>query len=204
VSEDSDGRLGTGRSSNPELIAEDDNVPGYARALMRHFVDLRDNTHGGSTCRQDKEDHFARGRAAAPSGKSSTPRDEQPASARVRADHQYRIAADTRRGPGGFMGSQLAQAALGWSSTSRAERLLRDRFPPSPSEGRDRGGLAAEISSPDPMPPSRFTCCAPSLALSSTILLFRLTTQSFRRSAAGETSRRPLSANETRRAAGRL
>jgi hypothetical protein len=30
------------------------------RALMRHFVDLRDNTHGGSTCRQDKEDHFAR------------------------------------------------------------------------------------------------------------------------------------------------
>jgi hypothetical protein len=60
VSEDSDGRLGTGRSSNPELIAEDDNVPAYVRALMRHFVDLRDNTHGGSTGRHDKEDHFAR------------------------------------------------------------------------------------------------------------------------------------------------
>jgi hypothetical protein len=27
---------------------------------MRHFVDLRDNTHGGSTGRHDKEDHFAR------------------------------------------------------------------------------------------------------------------------------------------------
>jgi hypothetical protein len=60
VSEDSEGRLGTGRSSSPELLAEDDNVPAYVRALMRHFVDLRDNTHGGSTGRHDKEDHFAR------------------------------------------------------------------------------------------------------------------------------------------------
>jgi hypothetical protein len=59
VTEDSQGRPGTGRSSNPELIAEDDNAPAYVRALMRHFVDLRDNTHGGSTGRHDKEDHFA-------------------------------------------------------------------------------------------------------------------------------------------------
>jgi hypothetical protein len=60
VSEDPDGRLGTGRSSSPELITEDDNVPAYVRALMRHFVDLRDKTHGGFTGRHDKEDHFAR------------------------------------------------------------------------------------------------------------------------------------------------
>jgi hypothetical protein len=60
VTEDSDGRPGTGRSSNPELIAEDDSVPAYVTALTRHFVDLRDNTHGGSTGRHDKEDHFAR------------------------------------------------------------------------------------------------------------------------------------------------
>ena len=60
MSEDSEGRLGTGRSSSPELLAEDDNVPAYVRALVRHFVDLRDNTHGGSTGRHDKEDHFAR------------------------------------------------------------------------------------------------------------------------------------------------
>lgn len=60
MSENSDDRLGTGRSSSPELIAEDDNVPAYVRALIRHFVDLRDNTHGGSTGRHDKEDHFAR------------------------------------------------------------------------------------------------------------------------------------------------
>jgi hypothetical protein len=58
--DDADGRLGTGRSSNPELIAEDDNVPAYLRALMRHFIDLRDNTHGGSVRRHAKEDHFAR------------------------------------------------------------------------------------------------------------------------------------------------
>jgi hypothetical protein len=60
MSEDHHGRLGTGRTSNPELIVEDDDVPAHARALVRHFVDLRDNTHGGSTSRQDKEDHFAR------------------------------------------------------------------------------------------------------------------------------------------------
>jgi hypothetical protein len=59
VSEDSHDQLGTGRSPNPELMTEDDKVPAYVTALMRHFVDLRDNTHGGSTSRQDKEDHFA-------------------------------------------------------------------------------------------------------------------------------------------------
>src|SRR6185369_6141849 len=46
------------------------------------------------------------------------------------------------------------------------------------------------------MPLTSFTFCARSPALSSTILFFRLTTQSFRRSAAGELSRRRLSANE--------
>src|SRR5258705_12914184 len=60
MTEDSDGRLGTGRSSSHELSAEDGDVPAYVRALKRHFVDLRDNTHGGSTGRHDKEDHFAR------------------------------------------------------------------------------------------------------------------------------------------------
>src|SRR6478609_11511404 len=52
------------------------------------------------------------------------------------------------------------------------------------------------MSSPDPMPPTSLTFCAPSQAVSSTILFFRPTTQSFRRSSVGETSRRPLSANE--------
>jgi len=60
MSEDSDDRLGAGRSPNPELITEDDDEPVYITALLRHFVDLRDNTHGGSTSRGDKEDHFAR------------------------------------------------------------------------------------------------------------------------------------------------
>lgn len=60
MSENPDGRFGTGRSSSPELTTEDDNVPAYVTALMRHFVDLRDNTHGGSSGRHDKEGHFAR------------------------------------------------------------------------------------------------------------------------------------------------
>jgi hypothetical protein len=31
---------------------------GHVTALMRHFVDLRDGTHGGSSSRHDKETHF--------------------------------------------------------------------------------------------------------------------------------------------------
>ena len=35
-------------------------TPGHLTALMRHFVDLRDGTHGGSVSRHDKEAHFSR------------------------------------------------------------------------------------------------------------------------------------------------
>jgi hypothetical protein len=45
-------------SPNPELMTKAD-IPVHLTALMRHFVDLRDNTHGGSISRQDKEKHFA-------------------------------------------------------------------------------------------------------------------------------------------------
>src|SRR5881296_176720 len=34
-------------------------ISGHLTALMRHFIDLRDGTHGGSTSRHDKETHFA-------------------------------------------------------------------------------------------------------------------------------------------------
>ena len=33
--------------------------PGHVTALIRHFSDLRDRTHGGSVRRDDKEAHFA-------------------------------------------------------------------------------------------------------------------------------------------------
>jgi hypothetical protein len=32
--------------------------PAYITSLIRHFEDLRDGTHGGSTSREDKEAHF--------------------------------------------------------------------------------------------------------------------------------------------------
>jgi hypothetical protein len=35
-------------------------TPAYLTSLMRHFEDLRDGTHGGSTSRKDKEAHFER------------------------------------------------------------------------------------------------------------------------------------------------
>src|SRR2546425_230842 len=34
-------------------------IPGHLTALIRHFIDLRDGTHGGSASRPDKETHFA-------------------------------------------------------------------------------------------------------------------------------------------------
>src|SRR2546423_3030118 len=34
-------------------------TPGHVTALIRHFSDLRDRTHGGSVGRDDKEAHFA-------------------------------------------------------------------------------------------------------------------------------------------------
>src|ERR1700730_8853230 len=33
-------------------------VPAYVTSLIRHFADLRDGTHGGSTSRKEKEAHF--------------------------------------------------------------------------------------------------------------------------------------------------
>jgi hypothetical protein len=33
-------------------------IPAYIASLIRHFEDLRDGTHGGSTSRKDKEAHF--------------------------------------------------------------------------------------------------------------------------------------------------
>ena len=33
-------------------------MPAYITSLIRHFDDLRDGTHGGSTSRKDKEAHF--------------------------------------------------------------------------------------------------------------------------------------------------
>src|ERR1700674_4197754 len=33
-------------------------IPAYITSLIRHFEDLLDGTHGGSTTRNDKEAHF--------------------------------------------------------------------------------------------------------------------------------------------------
>src|SRR6267378_1034317 len=33
-------------------------IPAYITSLIRHFEDLRDGTHGGSTSRKDMEAHF--------------------------------------------------------------------------------------------------------------------------------------------------
>jgi hypothetical protein len=33
-------------------------IPAYITSLIRHFEDLRDGTHGGSSIRKDKEAHF--------------------------------------------------------------------------------------------------------------------------------------------------
>jgi hypothetical protein len=40
--------------------APDGPVPGHVTGLIRHFIDLRDGTHGGAVNRMDKEAHFAK------------------------------------------------------------------------------------------------------------------------------------------------
>jgi hypothetical protein len=44
---------------SPSRISTTPSAPGHITALIRHFDDLRDRTHGGSESRQDKEAHFA-------------------------------------------------------------------------------------------------------------------------------------------------
>jgi hypothetical protein len=58
VAEQTDRRLSAGESSGSELAPGDYDVPGYVTGLTRHFIDLRDNTHGGSQDRHEKEEHF--------------------------------------------------------------------------------------------------------------------------------------------------
>jgi hypothetical protein len=48
-----------GDQSTSQVSATPASAPGLT-ALIRHFDDLRDRTHGGSISRQDKEAHFAR------------------------------------------------------------------------------------------------------------------------------------------------
>ena len=45
--------------SAPKARESESSAPGHLTALMRHFIDLRGGTHGGSASRHDKEAHFA-------------------------------------------------------------------------------------------------------------------------------------------------
>src|SRR5258707_12119458 len=46
-------------SSNPHEAISQGARPASASALLRHFADLRDGTHGGARSRRDKERLFA-------------------------------------------------------------------------------------------------------------------------------------------------
>ena len=45
--------------NNPKAQESESSAPGHLTALMRHFIDLRDGTQGGSASRPDKETYFA-------------------------------------------------------------------------------------------------------------------------------------------------
>jgi hypothetical protein len=52
---------GDGREQSPSASSTSSSFAlGHVTALIRHFDDLRDRTHGGSAGRHDKEAHFAR------------------------------------------------------------------------------------------------------------------------------------------------
>src|SRR5437879_8083905 len=44
--------------NEPKARESESSIPGHLTALIRHFIDLRDGTHGGSASRSDKETHF--------------------------------------------------------------------------------------------------------------------------------------------------
>src|SRR5947209_9244241 len=46
--------------STSQVPASPSSTPAHLTALLRHFDDLRDGTHGGSVSRHDKEAHFGR------------------------------------------------------------------------------------------------------------------------------------------------
>jgi hypothetical protein len=46
-------------AAHPQSSPSASSTPGHVTALIRHFDDLRDRTHGGSVSRHDKEAHFA-------------------------------------------------------------------------------------------------------------------------------------------------
>jgi hypothetical protein len=46
-------------SADSDPSSEDEPTPAHLTGLLRHFVDLRDRTHGGSVSRRDKEERFA-------------------------------------------------------------------------------------------------------------------------------------------------
>lgn len=45
--------------NDPKARESESSIPGHQTALRRHFIDLRDGTHGGSASQHDKETHFA-------------------------------------------------------------------------------------------------------------------------------------------------
>src|SRR5213080_211594 len=48
------------QASTSQVATSPSSIPGHLTALLRHFDDLRDGTHGGSVSRHDKEAHFGR------------------------------------------------------------------------------------------------------------------------------------------------
>jgi hypothetical protein len=50
---------GPHEQSHSQVSTSASSTPGHLTALIRHFIDLRDGTHGGSVSRNDKETHFA-------------------------------------------------------------------------------------------------------------------------------------------------
>jgi hypothetical protein len=117
-------------------------IPAYITSLIRHFEDLRDGTHGGSTARKDKAAHFEKAVQLL-----------APIARRVLNEMNTNLLLDTgqltesglRRTPDGGLN---ASWTLSWpeqrSRTNRTPSLLRRRFPPPSSSRHDSPRLAVE------------------------------------------------------------
>ena len=114
-------------------------IPAYITSLIRHFEDLRDGTHGGSSSRKDKEAHF-----------TSEVHLLAPVARQVLTEMNTSLLLDT---------GQITETGI---QRSRRELATRHcRYPHHIRPAHQFGSAAAGPSNPIPKQRNQFGACEP-------------------------------------------
>ena len=131
--------------NEPKARESESSIPGHLTALIRHFIDLRDGTHGGSAGRPDKETHFAHAvELLAPVARQAL----NEINTHLLLDTGKVVATGLQRDADGGVSASWdlvwPETEEGWAVPGDAPCILRDRLYPSTPTRRDRARLAAE------------------------------------------------------------